>query len=274
MHLPVPIDPEVQAQVERADITFNRYGIDPFGVEREALARAYSMLKWPYRNYFTVRAVGIERVPDEGPVMLVGNHTGGLPVDGAMVAASMMLDRERPRVVHAMVEKFVQSLPFVGTLFNRAGHLTGLPEHAVRLLEAGRVLMVFPEGARGTGKLYKEQYELVRFGTGFMRLALQTGSPIVPFAFIGGVEALPTIYHSRLLARLTGAPYFPVTPYLVPIPRPWPCQVHYGEPMHFEGDGTETDEVILGYVEQVRDRIRELIRQGLAARDARQSWKG
>ena len=126
--------------------------------------------------------------------------------------------------------------------------------------------MVFPEGARGTGKLYHTHYDLVRFGTGFVRLAMQTRSPIVPFGFIGGVEALPTIYHARMLARLAGTPYWPVTPYLLPIPRPFPCQIRYGEPMVFEGDGTESDEVIHGHVDQVQRCIRALIDDGLRAR--------
>ncbi len=126
--------------------------------------------------------------------------------------------------------------------------------------------MVFPEGARGTGKLYKDRYKLVRFGTGFMRLALQTKSPIVPVAFIGGEEALPTVYHFRTLARLIGAPYVPIPKHIVPFPLPVECSVHYGRPLIFEGSGNEDDWVIQGYVEQVRDSIGALLRQGLEDR--------
>jgi 1-acyl-sn-glycerol-3-phosphate acyltransferase len=129
--------------------------------------------------------------------------------------------------------------------------------------------MVFPEGARGTGKLYKDKYQLVRFGSGFMRLALQTRSPIVPFAFVGGEEVVPTIYHAKLLAKLSGAPYWPVTPYIIPFPLPLECQIYFDAPMSFEGDGSEPDDVINGYVDQVKAKIEALIERGRQERRSR-----
>src|SRR5205823_1078265 len=108
-----------------------------------------------------------------------------------------------------------------------------LPEHAIRLLEDDRLLLVFPEGARGTAKLYRERYSLVGFGTGFMRLALQTRTPIVPFAFLGGGEAIPTITNSYALGKLFGAPYVPVTPYLVAVPLPVRLEIRYAPAMTF-----------------------------------------
>ena len=264
----LPVDPEVSERLARLDVDFNALGLDHFGVHRPHLAQFYTLLSWLYRGYFRVRAVNISNVPDQGRVMLIGNHSGGLPVDAGMVLASLLLDHEPPRLVHGMVEKFAQRWPFVSTWFSRIGQLPGLPEHARRLLEAERALLVFPEGARGTGKLYKDRYTLVRFGSGFMRLALSTGTPIVPFAFIGGEEALPTVYHLEFMARLTGAPYWPVPRHIVPFPLPVRCAVHYGEPMVFEGDGTEADEVIYAYVDQVKERIVELIEEGRVSRRA------
>jgi 1-acyl-sn-glycerol-3-phosphate acyltransferase len=127
--------------------------------------------------------------------------------------------------------------------------------------------MVFPEGARGTAKLARDADSLVRFGTGFMRLALKTQTPIVPVAFVGGGEAIPTVMNLYKLGQLMGVPYIPVTPYLFPLPKPARLQLLYSEAMVFEGDGTEADEVILGYVEQVRARIAWLIEQARALRD-------
>ena len=198
--------------------------------------------------------------------MLIGNHSGGLPVDAGMVLTSLLMDRSPPRLGHGMVEKFAYRLPFLADGFNRAGQFTGVPENCLRLLEDERLLMVFPEGARGTGKLYKDKYKLIRFGTGFMRLALKTGTPIIPFAFIGGEEALPQIAHLTWLAKLVGTPYWPVTPYIVPFPRPVKCDIFYGEPLHFEGDGNEPDNIIIGYVKIVKKAIRALMAEGLEER--------
>ena len=198
-------------------------------------------------------------------------HLLVIPADGGMILASLFFDHEPPRLAHGMVEKFAQSWPFVSQWFSRVGQLPGLPEHAARLLRDDRVLMVFPEGARGTGKLYKDRYQLVRFGTGFMRIALQTRSPIVPIAFIGGEEALPTIYHAKTLAKIFGAPYWPVPPYLVPMPMPLPCEIHFGEPLVFEGTGNEADHIIEGYVEQVKDAISKQIKYGCALHGQRRA---
>ena len=133
---------------------------------------------------------------------------------------------------------------------------------ALRLLESERLLLVFPEGARGTAKLWKDRFSLVDFGTGFMRLALRTKSPIVPFAFLGGGDAIPTVGNLYKLGKLIGVPYLPVTPWLLPLPRPARLSVLYGEPMRVEGSGDEEDATVAGYVDRVKARIADLMEQG------------
>jgi 1-acyl-sn-glycerol-3-phosphate acyltransferase len=131
--------------------------------------------------------------------------------------------------------------------------------------------MVFPEGARGTAKLYGDRHTLVGFGTGFMRLALQTNTPIIPTAFLGGGEAIPTVINLERLGKLFGVPYIPITPYILPVPRPVELEIYYSEPMVFEGTGNEEDSVITGYVNQVKDRVATLIDQGHRIRAGRDS---
>ncbi len=254
--------PEVRERLARLDVPFNALGIDPYGISKEHIGTFMSGLRLLHANYFRIRSFGIHNVPDVGAAMLIGNHSGGLPADASMVIASVFFDKEPPRLVHGMVEKFAQNWPVVSPLFMRVGQFPGLPEHALRLLGDGRLLMVFPEGARGTGKLYRDRYQMVRFGTGFLRVALQAGVPIVPFCFIGGEEALPTVFHAQRLAKMVGAPYWPVPPYLLPVPLPVPCEIHFGEPLRFDGNGDEPDELVDEWVEQVRSRIEDLISQG------------
>ena len=256
------IQHEVQDRLNGLDLDFNTYGYDPVGISRDHLGVFYSMLGFFYKQYFRVETAGLEHIPETGRAMLIGNHSGSLPADGGMVMASLFFDLNPPRYVHGMVEKFAQTLPFLSSWFSRIGQFTGLPEHAIRMLRDDRLLMAFPEGVRGIGKLYKDKYKLVRFGTGFMRIALKTQTPIVPFAYVGGEEAFPAVYHARTLAKLIGVPYWPVPPYLVPLPLPVPCRIHYGAPLYFEGDGTESDTVIEEYVQEVRGRIAELITEG------------
>ncbi|MBX3232999.1 MAG: 1-acyl-sn-glycerol-3-phosphate acyltransferase [Labilithrix sp.] len=219
-------------------------------------------MKFFYRHYFSVESHGIEHVPRRGRVMLIGNHSGGFALDGMMTICSQFFDREPPRLAQAMVEKFVNTVPFGSQISSRLGHLTGLPAHAERLLADERMLMVFPEGVKGTAKLFKERYSLVHFGTGFMRLAMKMKTPIVPFAFMGGGEAVPTISNARALGKILGVPYVPITPWGLAIPIPAKLEVYYSEPMTFEGTGTEEDEVVLANVDEVKDRIASLIDVG------------
>jgi len=260
------VDDEVAERVRRLELPFNRHGLDPYGISQAYLARFFTLLGWFYRRYFTVSVAGLEHVPARGRAMIVGNHSGGWAVDGLMVIASMFFEPEPPRLAQGMAEKFLNGFPVASTWTSRIGQLTGLPEHAARLLQDDRLLMVFPEGARGTAKLYGERHSLVRFGTGFVRLAVQTKTPIVPFAFLGGGEAVPTITNAYALGRLFGVPYVPVTPWLVPVPLPVHCSIQYDAPLRFEGTGAEDDEVVQGWVEQVKGRIAALIGQGREGR--------
>ncbi|MBM4291697.1 MAG: acyltransferase family protein [Deltaproteobacteria bacterium] len=262
---------EVEARLDRLDVTFGPYGYDRLGLSRRHIGAFYSALEPLYRRYFRVAVSGLAHVPPAGRAMLIGNHSGGVPVDAAMVFCSLFFDHDPPRHAHGMVEKFAQNLPFLSSLFSRLGQLSGLPEHAAQILHDERLLLVFPEGVRGTGKLFKDRYQLTRFGTGFVRIALQNKSPVVPFAFVGGEEAMPVIYHAAPLARLLGVPYVPIPKHLVPIPKPVLCELLYGAPITLEGDGDEPEEVIALHVTRVREAIAALIAEGRARREARVS---
>src|SRR5262245_34632379 len=259
------LDSEVEERLARVGANLNEYGYDRWGYSPENVQKTASMWAWMYRHYWRVETHGIEQVPT-GRGLLIGNHSSQLAYDGVMVAMAMLLEGEPPRAVRAMIEKFFQHQPFVNVLMARSGQLTGLPENCERLLEEDHLIMVFPEGGRGGGKTVWKRYELQEFGQGFLRLALKTRAPIIPFAFIGGEEACPSFYDVKPLARLLGMPYVPLTPTILPLPLPAKCSIHFGEPLRFEGTGTEEDADVHDKVEIVKDRVRDLIREGLAAR--------
>jgi 1-acyl-sn-glycerol-3-phosphate acyltransferase len=183
-----------------------------------------------------------------------------------MLMAACFFELEPPRLAQGMAEKFINRLPFASKWSNKTGHVTGLPEHAARLLREERLLMVFPEGVRGTAKLYRERYSLVRFGTGFLRLALETNTPIVPAAIVGGGEAVPTVANLHWLGKILGTPYVPLTPYLVPLPLPVRLSIHFGEPLSFGASGNESDAVIEAHVERVKTAIATLLDMGRSSR--------
>ena len=257
---------EIAERVERLELPFDARGVDNYGVSKWHLEKALRLAEPLYRKYFQVRCSGLGNIPARGRAMLVGNHSGGVALDGLMVGASTFLELEPPRLAQAMADRFINRFPFASIWASRLGQFTGLPEHAQRLLEDDRLLLVFPEGARGTAKLWKDRWSLVEFGPGFVRLALRTRSPIVPFGFIGGGDAIPTIANLYKIGKLLGVPYVPVTPWLLPLPRPVQLEIHYGTPLVFEGTGSEDDDVIHRHVDRVKEAIAALIEKGREAR--------
>ena len=244
----------------------NEYGYDPFGFNREDAKVAALIAHFFYHYYFRVEAFGVERVPN-GRVLLVSNHSGQLPFDGIGIGGAMLFEHDPPRVIRAMVEKYVQTLPFVSYWFARWGQITGTPENCRRLLEDDEAILVFPEGARGISKPFTQRYQLEEFGLGFLRLALETRSPVVPIAVIGAEEQIPAV-NLKPVARLLGAPAIPLSlvPPFVPLPLPVKYRIYFGEPMIFEGDPDDEDEVLEEKVKRVKHEIQNMIRIGLKER--------
>lgn len=268
--IPKSLSPERRAAL-RAAASVGSTGFDPWGLHLETAERTADIARFLYTHYFRVRTHGIKQVP-AGRVMLVANHGGQLPLDGLLVALSMVFEADPPRVVRGMVERWVPSLPIISTLFTRCGQVTGDPENCAALLEREQAIMVFPEGVRGSGKTWWNRYQLQELGTGFVRLAMQANAPIVPVAVIGSEETYPSLYDARLLAKLMGAPYFPVTPFfpllgaLGMLPLPIQIDLHFGAPIQFTGDPDEPDELTAARVAQVKDTLQGMINSGLDAR--------
>jgi 1-acyl-sn-glycerol-3-phosphate acyltransferase len=243
----------------------NEYGVDPFGFSMEYALAAVAPLVWMYRHYHRVRTYRIERAPP-GRVILVANHSGQLPVDAAMMAIALLFEANPPRVLRSMVEKWVPTLPYVSTFMARTGQIVGTPENCRRLLEAEEAILVFPEGVRGIAKLWPQRYQLQEFGLGFMRLALETGAPILPVAVIGAEEQAPALMHLTPVAKLLGFPALPITPTILPLPLPSRYHLHFGEPIRFNGRADDEDAELDKKVRQVRTTLQAMIHEGLQQR--------
>jgi 1-acyl-sn-glycerol-3-phosphate acyltransferase len=263
--------PGLADRLARLPNELNSAGFDRWGMHPETIRRFAPILYMLYKRYFRVETEGLENLP-EGRVLMIGNHGGQIPLDAMMVGLSVFLEGEPPRVVRPMVERWVPTVPFVNSLFTRCGAMTGDPVNCRELLSHDQPVLVFPEGVRGSGKLYKDRYQLQRFGTGFMRLALEAKAPIVPVAIIGTEETYPSVFNFESLAKLLGAPYFPVTPFfpllgvLGMLPLPSKITVRFGKPVYFEGDSTEPEESIREKVQQIKDSLQSEINVGLEKR--------
>ncbi len=267
------LDHELRSILDRLPNEVNEYGYDAWGLHPETAVRTLLFTRFLFRRWFRVETHGIERLP-KGRVLLVANHGGQLPMDGLLVATACTLQATPPRIVRAMVERWVPTLPFISTLFARCGQIVGNREDCKKLLLNDEAVLVFPEGVRGSGKTIWNRYQLQRFGLGFMRLALETGAPIVPVGVVGCEESIPSVVNLALIARLVGAPYLPV-PATLPllglfsmIPLPTKVILNFGEPMTFTGDPDASDAEVSDRVQVVKTALAALVEKGRRER----SW--
>jgi 1-acyl-sn-glycerol-3-phosphate acyltransferase len=164
-----------------------------------------------YRYWFRAEWEGFEHLPSDGGALLIANHAGAIPADAPVIMHGVETEMGRP--VYGLAEHLFRALPVVGTLWSRTGGVTANPDNAYRLLhDEGQLVLVFPEGTKGTGKHFRDRYQLRRFGRGgFVEIAMRAGVPIVPIAVVGNEESMPILWKSNRLAKLIGIPYFPVT---------------------------------------------------------------
>lgn len=243
--------------------------VDEFGLDPVYEARVRPFFDALYKYWFRVDVEGLEHVPDDGRCILVGNHSGVLPYDGIMVRTAVRRAHPAAREVRWLAEDFVYHLPFLGAFMNRIGAVRACQENAERLLEGERCVLVFPEGIKGIGKLFRDRYQLQRFGRGgFVKLALRTGAPIVPVAIVGAEEAAPMLYKVEYLTEALGLPFVPVTPGfplfgplgLIPAPVKW--RIRFLPPVDLEGSGPESaDDALL--VNRLAERVRGTIQEAL-----------
>ena len=260
-------------EVEIHDLGF---GYDPFGLEKETALLALVLARKLHKYWFRVESHGLENIPLEGPVMITPNHSGVLPFDAAMIGVDMSLKLERPRIMRAVVDNYAGFLPYVNTFFYRCGQVIGARRNFEELLNWGELVVVFPEGDKGTGKPFRKRYQPVPFNVGFLELSLIHRTPIVPAAVIGAEEQYPFFFNIRFAARALQLPYFPVTPFIFflgplgAIPLPTKYHIYYGEPLHFYRDyppeTVQDPETVRKLVRTVQDRVEELIRRGMEER--------
>lgn len=243
--------------------------VDEFGFDQEYTEAWLPIFRWIYERYWRVQTSGVENLPAEGAALLVSNHAGVLPWDGAMIKTAILEEHEQPRHARALVASFFFEMPVLAWFLRRTGQTVGHPDDAHRLLERGELVLVFPEGVKGTGKGWPNRYRLRRFGRGgYVETAIRARAPIIPVSVVGSEEIYPMIADLAPLARALGLPYFPITPLfpllgplgVIPLPSRW--RIHFHEPVRTDLCApAEADDQRL--VMSLSDHVRDVIQQGL-----------
>jgi 1-acyl-sn-glycerol-3-phosphate acyltransferase len=229
-----------------------------------------------YDRWWRVKVEGADRVPAHGRALLASNHAGILPWDGTMISLALLREHPLPRHPRFLVLNWAFDLPWISVFIRKVGGVVASPYNALRLLEQDELVAVFPEGVKGTGKPFADRYQLQRFGRGgFVEIALRAGAPIVPVAVVGSEEIYPKLGDVPPLARLIGAPFFPVTPTfpwlgplgVVPLPSKW--RIEFCEPIataQYGPDAASDRRVVLELTEQVRETVQQALLRNLVAR--------
>lgn len=254
------------------DYTVDEFGFDPHLNDAIFLP----LLRVFFNSWFRVEVSGIENLPESGAGLVVANHAGVLPFDGLMTSVAVRDNHPAHRDLRLLAADMVFDMPMVGQAARKAGHTMACADDAHRLLAAGELTAVFPEGYKGLGKRFKDRYKLQRFGRGgFVSAALRTKAPIVPCSIVGSEEIYPMIADVKLLARLLGLPYFPITPLfplagplgVVPLPSKW--YIQFGEPIDtsdYDESAADDPMVTFELTDQVRETIQQTLYQLLANR--------
>ncbi len=226
-------------------------------------------LRLLYEKWFRVETFGMEQLPDTGGALLVANHSGTIAVDGVMLATGVAEHHPARRAVRMLAADLVFDTPVLGPLARKTGNTLACNPDAERLLTAGELVSVFPEGFKGVGKPFSQRYKLQRFGRGgFVSAAIRTGKPIIPVSIVGAEEIYPLLANIKPLARALGLPYFPVTPTFpllgplgaVPLPSKW--FIEFGEPIPTDGfDAAAAEDPMVIF--DLTDHVRETIQQTL-----------
>ena len=260
--------PGVRDRAERLHFANAGHGFDRFGMHPDFVAMGDAVTGPLHRSYFRVKSYGSENIPKTGPAILAANHSGTLPMDGMMLWADVMRRTDPPRAARAVADYFVTSLPVVSTLFARCGVVGGSRGNARALLEAGELLMIFPEGTPGIGKPFSQRYQLQEWRVGHCELAIRHRAPVVPIAIVGAEEQMPQV--ARIpMPRRAGFPYVPIP--ATPVPLPVRYHIHYGEALPFdrqyEPAQADDPDVVRKAAQQVKEAVQALLDRGLEQRD-------
>jgi 1-acyl-sn-glycerol-3-phosphate acyltransferase len=243
------------------------HGYDALGLHPGSIATAVALSRFFYERYFRVTSVGASHIPSNGAAILVANHSGMLPIDGALVVLDILRHTDPPRVARAIGDLFIPVLPVIGTAFARVGMVSGSRGNFRALIQAGELVLVFPEGVPGIGKGFSHRYELQDWRVGHAEFAIRHQVPIVPIAVIGLEEAWPQLTKIEWLHPF-GAPHIPVP--LLPLPLPLHVETHYGSVLHLADEYAPSDaddpELVSCAAERVKRAVGTLIARARAER--------
>ena len=237
---------------------------DPLGFDKAYVDRlGKTFFRFLHDAYWRVEWRGLEHVPTDGNGVLVGVHRGHQPWDGVMVLHH--LARTLGRYPRFLMHPTLVKHPFLAPYMTKCGGIHACRRNGDRVLGAGELLAIFPEGIRGAFSYYRDAYELKAFGRyDFVRFALRHRAPIVPFVIVGSAEIFPILGKIRWpwWQRVSEWPCLPITPTasLWPLPSKWHVLVLPAIPTAAEGpDAADDPRRVRELGERVKNQMQDAL---------------
>ena len=236
-----------------------------------ALLRSVRPILQLYAAYFRSEVRGFDRLPERGPFLVVGNHSGGqMPPDIPVLLTAWWRERGEDEPIYALFHQFLLGIPGVGPLLKRAGAIDAGPIDAEAILRGKGILIDYPGGDYEVFRPWWKRNR-IEFGDrhGFIRLALRTQVPIIPAVSVGSHETLVVLSRGQTVAKHLGidrlfrikvmplvfGPPFGIVPGGIPTwPLPAKITVELGEPIHwptYGPDAAQDDAIVRKCYEEV-----------------------
>src|SRR6185437_11939264 len=217
------------------------------------------------KKYFRVRVEGAENLPKRGSAIIAPNHSGISGFDAMVLHHEITRASGRyPRVLmhHLLFLTKTTSIPA-----SKLGFIEANMENGIKSLQKQQMIILFPEGEQGNFKPSSKAYQLQEFKRGFIRMALETGAPIIPTVVIGAEETHVNLSQLQLTKFLRGL-VIPVPLNLIPLPSKW--KIIFMDPIPVERNlkKLEDREYVRDLAFKIQDQMQKRIREEIKNRES------
>ena len=215
------------------------------------------------KKYFRLEIEGLENIPKKGPAIVAPNHSGYAGFDAVVLA--LILQKEARRVPRVMTHHFWFLTQTTSVPAHKLGFTEATFENGIHALEKNNLIVLFPEGEQGNFKPTREKYQLQEFKRGFVRMALKTGSPIIPTLVIGAEETHINLNQLKFTRFLKGI-VIPLPLNIIPLPARWKIIFLPAIDLPYPPDAADNNELVHEICSDIQEKMQDALVKELKQR--------
>ncbi|HRO67494.1 MAG TPA: lysophospholipid acyltransferase family protein [Pseudobdellovibrionaceae bacterium] len=215
------------------------------------------------RKYFRLEVEGLENIPKKGAALVTPNHSGYSGFD--VFVLTHILSKDARRVPRVLAHYFWFLSKTTAIPARKVGFTEATFENGLSALKKKNLVVIFPEGEHGNFKPSSRMYQLQEFRRGFVRMALQTQSPIIPTIIVGAEETHINLSTLKLTKFLRGL-VIPLPLNVIPLPAKW--RIKFLEPIHlpYRPEAADDPELVHEIAAEVQEKMQAALKKELRKR--------